>query len=373
MSSLLRSASVRPVLASIAGVVAFCNGALAQFATRVISYAPAPGQRVQDALFNDPARALGPPGVQGGLSSPDNSKIVTLGGFGGTITLGFDRPIWRNRHNPRGVDFTIYGNAFYAAGDPTRRFAEPGVVEVSRDDNQNGEADDAWYLIPGSHLGVPISREIRQFDAATLNPLWIPPGRTGTWSVEGYRLPSVPFDARPPLLSASAIDESVWGYADLMPTLALGDTDGDDSADDPDAAPDEFYSRADDPLKVGVSAQSAGGSAFSIAWAVNAATGAPPTSSGALDRIDFVRITTGVDFVDALFGEISTEISSVADVSPVYNTDWNADGAVGVQDIFEFLTDWFFGVGEHGGADFDSSEQTSIQDLFAFLLAWFAA
>ncbi|HMN40775.1 MAG TPA: CRTAC1 family protein [Phycisphaerales bacterium] len=47
--------------------------------------------------------------------------------------------------------------------------------------------------------------------------------------------------------------------------------------------------------------------------------------------------------------------------------DWNAGGELNVQDIFDFLNDWFA-----GGGDFDASGTSSIQDIFDFLNAWFA-
>jgi hypothetical protein len=343
------------------------------FAMRVVDYSPAPGQRVRDMQFNLPERALGAPGTLGGLSAPDNSKVVTLGGFGGSITLGFDHSVWRNRFNPRGYDFIVYGNALYAGGDPLRRFAECGVVEVSRDDNHNGLADDAWYLIPGSHLAFPYPRTTINWNGATMNPNWIPPAHspTDTWSTTGYLLSGPPFDSGQLLVNTNTdgppATEQVWGYADIMPTVLLGDTDGDGIVDKPELTAAACYTAPDDPLVVGVSAGSGGGAAFRIAWAVDPATGQPAN----LDRIDFVRITTAVSFVSPLLGEVSTEISGVADVRPVYTADWNQDGSVTVDDIFVFLNSWFAGSGENGGADFDNSGATTVDDIFVFLNAWF--
>ena len=338
------------------------------FATRVLDYSPAPGQFVQNPQFNDPTRALGPPGIAGGLSAGDNSKCVTLGGFGGSITLGFDHSIRANPHNPRRCDFIVYGNGFLVGGDPMRRNAECGVIEVSRDDNHNGLADDAWYLIPGSHLAPPIVRTTAAWNALTLNPTWVPPGRSGAWNTSGYMLPTGAFSASPILVNTLGTGaEQVWGYADLAPTLLLGDTNADNTIADPGADAANFYTRPDDPLAVGISPGSGGGSAIAIRWAVDPATGAPAN----LDRIDFVRITTGINAVHPILGEISTEISALADVRPVYTPDWNADGAINAQDIFDFLADWFAGVGEHGGADYNSSGATNVQDIFDFLSAWF--
>jgi hypothetical protein len=49
--------------------------------------------------------------------------------------------------------------------------------------------------------------------------------------------------------------------------------------------------------------------------------------------------------------------------------DYNQDGHLTVQDIFDFLTGWFSGA---ANADFDHSGGLSVQDIFAFLNSWFA-
>ena len=361
------------------GVAACAAGAQSPFATRVVEYAPAPGQFVQSSQYNDPSRALGPPGMAGGLSAGDNAKVVTLGGFGGTITLGFDHSIWANPHNPMGLDFIVFGNAFFVGGDVNRRWAESGVVEVSRDDNHNGLADDAWYLIPGSHLATtpptppppPPLRTTVMWDSAMLNPAWVPPGRSGAWTTSGYLLPASPFGSNPLLQNTGGgASEQVWGYADLAPTLLLGDTTASNVVDDPDADPARFYTVPDDPMTVGITPGSGGGSAFAIGWAVDEPTGLPV--SPPLDRIDFVRITTGVHGTTSLLGEVSTEVSAVADVRARYTADWDRNGLLEVADIFAFLNSWFAGIGENGGADFNESGAVTVQDIFDFLNAWFA-
>ncbi|HVU64597.1 MAG TPA: CRTAC1 family protein [Phycisphaerales bacterium] len=47
--------------------------------------------------------------------------------------------------------------------------------------------------------------------------------------------------------------------------------------------------------------------------------------------------------------------------------DWNADGQVSVQDIFDYLNDWFA-----GSADVNGSGTTTTQDIFDFLNGWFS-
>jgi hypothetical protein len=46
--------------------------------------------------------------------------------------------------------------------------------------------------------------------------------------------------------------------------------------------------------------------------------------------------------------------------------DWNCSGTVSVQDIFDFLSDYFT-----GRADFNADGITSVQDIFDFLAAYF--
>lgn len=257
------------------------------FATRVIEYRPAPGQFVNDPQYNDPTRALGAP-VGGGTIAPDNTKLVTLGGFGGTITLGFDQTVWDHPDNPHGLDFIVFGNSSWVANLPFLRWAEAAIVEISRDANHNGIADDPWYVIPGSHLHDP-KRQRREGH---------------------FLLPDEPF-ATPPVLNTNTDgSEAFWGYADLNPVLLLGDLDGDNVIDDPNIGVDAFYTRPDDPREEGLSPGSGGGDAFDIAWAVHPLTGEPAGLRG----FDFIRITTAVDADNGQFGEVSAEIGGVAAV-----------------------------------------------------------
>lgn len=296
--------------------------AQSDFATRVLAYRPAPGQFAQDAEFGDPGAALGPP-VGAGVFDGDETKAVTLGGFGGSIVLGFDRPVRDDPKNRLGLDFIVFGNAFWSGGDPNRRWAEPATVEISADANGNGVADDPWYVIRGSHLAVPAQHWQSQTwdddaDDPTYPPLyawWIPPGEHGVWQTWGFRLPAEPFETMLVLDNPNgpfAADEGIWGYADLSPTLVLGDLDGDGVVDDHAMLPEEFYTTPDDPFAVGVDAGSGGGDAFDIAWAVDPATGAP----AGLRSFDFVRITNATNVVFGPFGERSAEVCGVADVRP---------------------------------------------------------
>ncbi|MBK9128056.1 MAG: hypothetical protein IPM13_09670 [Phycisphaerales bacterium] len=367
--------------------VALCAAVLAQaqapFAAQVIDYAPAPGQFVSDPFYNDPAKALGRPHA-GGFSEPGNSSLVSLGGFGGSVTLRFVPPVMDDPANPFGLDAIVYGNAFYVAGSPNRRWAECGHIEISRDVNGNGLADDPWYLIPGSHITSlrprPQGGQLEwqtwddNIDDPTFPPddeTWLPPGASGTWTTWAWRLPPAIFETfvvqNPNGLAAT--EEGIWGYADFTPTLKLGDTNGDNIIDDPNARPEIFYTRPDNPLKVGITPGSGGGDAFDIAWAVDPATGAPV----GLDGFDFIRLTTAVN--RAMFspplGELSTEIDAVADVAPGAMGDSEGDGDIDHAD-FVLLASCL--AGEHAVVptcpcrihDFDHDGDVDLRDLAAF-------
>ncbi|MBL0870475.1 MAG: hypothetical protein IBJ18_07870 [Phycisphaerales bacterium] len=327
------------VCAAFLSAMALCSASHADspFATRVVSFDPAPGQFVRNPAYNDPLKALGAP-IGGGLFAPANDKVVSLGGFGGSITLGFDSPIVNlppttpDGFNPIGLDFIVFGNAFYAgSADGQWRFAELVVVEVSRDVNANGLADDPWYLIPGSRLqnaSFPLQRVVKAWDDNTAdtsrppaNPAWIPVGRSGVWTSSTFAIPGT--GLVPPVFVGGGdglTPASIWGYADCSPTLLLGDLDADGVSDDPSITPEMFYTRPGNPLVPGVDGftpGTGGGDAFDISWAIDPTTGL----SANLPSIDFVRLSTGVDATGGLLGEVSGEIGGVARVVlPVINT-----------------------------------------------------
>lgn len=328
----------------IAALLAALNGPRARagdFADAVVNYTPAPGQFINSPAYNDPARALGPP-VGGGTASPDNTKLVSLGGFGGSITLRFTPPLEDDPANPFGLDAIVFGNASWVASNPNRRFAEAGVIEVSADDNANGLADDAWYLIPGSHLpspGTALQGQAWDNNASTPTPpantAWYPgasfPGWPASYVTTAFRLPALFESAvltNP--LGTSATFEGARGYADCTPTLVLGDTDADNTPDAP-LTSGEFYTAPDNPFAVGITPGSGGGDAFDLAHAVDPLTGAPAH----LRRADFVRVSTAVNFIAGALGELSTEVGAVARVRPRPGFfDIDADTRCDTEDLY---------------------------------------
>jgi hypothetical protein len=301
------------------------------FATRVIDFNPAPGQFVNVEAFNDPDRALGAP-IGGGTGDGNDISVVSLGGFGGTLTLAFDHTVEDHPLSPMGLDAIGFGNAFWVGGSEERHWGECATIEISLDENENGLADDPWYLIPGSHI---VDRDaqwsVQRWDDDvsddTYPPAlasWIPPGRRGVWDTVGYRLPDDPFHGpvvRNPLEGTG--EEGVFGYADYTPTLLLGDLDADNVIDDPDITPEAFYTRPDDPHRVGITPGAGGGDAFDIARAIDPQTGQPANLPG----FTFIRITNGVHAVNGPFGEVSPEIDAVADatIDPIGDFDGDED------------------------------------------------
>lgn len=335
-----------------------------------MAFDPAPGQFVRVADFNDPSRALGSPS-SGGISSADNSSVVSLGGFGGSITLGFDHTVEDDPKNSFGMDAIVYGNAFWFGEDPQVHWAEAAMIEISLDTNGNGLADDPWYLIPGSHILDPVG----QFSTMTwddniadqtylpTDSSCIPPGRTGVWDTHAYELPVSLFGQ---LLvenpSSDATKEGVLGYADYSPTLRLGDLNADDVVDDETRLPHEFYTVPDDPRTVGMSCGSGGGDAFDIAWAIDPQTQEPANLPG----FDFIRLTTAVHALLDLVGEKSAEIDAVADVAPDPFGDFDGNGGVDLSDYAEFQV--CFGVVPVPGSDCERGdwERDGTIDLIDF-------
>lgn len=243
--------------------------------------------------FTDPAKALGAP-VGGKISQPDNSSVVSLGVPRASITLKFDTPVTDDANNPFGLDFIVYANAFWVAGNPQRKFQEPAVVEISEDINANGVADDPWYFIPGSR-GLSLT--------GGLTPIVSEP--------DGLDNSSNPLHLGGNILNPNGTDEEFnWGYAEMTPTVQ------------PYL---DNYVRPDNPFEVGLTPGSGGGDAFDIAWAVDT-LGMPAN----LTQFHFVRITTLVDRFMFGLGPLTSEVDAVADVAPKIDTDGD-----GILDAFE--------------------------------------
>jgi hypothetical protein len=201
--------------------------------------------------------------------------MVSLGGWGGSITFGFDHTV----ENREGLDVQILGNAFLMGGSTAYGSSEPGIVMVSRDENGNGLPDDTWYELKGCLYDDPQTRHdyIRTYtrEGDTLQnefhrhpyfPQWIA-GEEMTFT--GALLP--PQTER---INGQNVQRILdYGYADNKPN---SDKDG---------------------------------TSFDLSWAVDA-QGQPVRLSG----VDFFRIYTAVDETLDVTGELSTEICGAIDL-----------------------------------------------------------
>ena len=277
----------------------------AQFVKNVHSYLPAPGQYTNTEQIGRPAAAQSIVGKLNGL--------VSLGGFGGYIVIGFEQSIENDPANPYGVDFTIFGNA-------TSIWSEAGIVQVMRDDNGNGLPDDTWHEIAGSDHYFSTTRANYQLtytnpgDGVVADISWTDHlGQSGTMRANSFhQQPYYPMSAYFPgvntqqltfsgTLLAGNIDVSsttqvivgrrAFGYADNTRVLSLTEN-----------LPDNPYT---------VEIEGSGGDAFDISWARDVGG-----NYVELDKIDFIRIYTGMNAIAGWLGEVSTEIAGIRDVAP---------------------------------------------------------
>lgn len=128
------------------------------YIARVYEYCPAPGQFVNEMPRFESGDAYTSVLRKAEESiSGTNDIMITLGGYGGYVTFGFDHTVM----NVEGEnDFRVWGNCFYEATDPESKggSAEPGIVMVSLDRNCNGLPDDEWYELAGSEYYSPATR-----------------------------------------------------------------------------------------------------------------------------------------------------------------------------------------------------------------------
>lgn len=265
------------------------------FANKVWEYLPAPGQYINTPTSAYESGFTTEQVLERATERLKNKILLSLGGFGGSITVGFHQPI----RNVKGeYDFKIYGNAAYNQHTATGALggsAEPGIVLVSKDTNGNGLPDDEWYELAGSEYGK--DTETRGYEITYYRPQpangnvrWTDNQgggdfiyRNGFHQQDSYYpnwITENEITFRGTRLRNNAEDEGgtwvgycyPWGYADNHPNSTKQ-------------------------------------SCFQIDRAVDL-NGMPVT----LDEIDFVKIYTAVNQNAGWTGEISTEIATVEDL-----------------------------------------------------------
>lgn len=132
--------------------------------TQVFEFFPAPGQftnKYPAATATDTEETMRAKAEMNLIAN----NFVSLGGFGGFVTFGFDHTII----NKEGNDFIVLGNAGL-------NMAEPGIIMVSYDANGNGKADDEWYEIAGSEYNKETT--IKNYEMTYYKPETEPAPRT---------------------------------------------------------------------------------------------------------------------------------------------------------------------------------------------------
>lgn len=125
-------------------------GSYSKYVSNVLDFRPAVGQftnEIPEYMVGDTSSSMLQK-ARGSLVG-SNTSMISLGGFGGYVVLGFDHTI----PNMNGRDFKILGNAFWGnnANEPRSGSCEPGIIMVAYDRNKNGKPDDnEWYEIAGS-------------------------------------------------------------------------------------------------------------------------------------------------------------------------------------------------------------------------------
>jgi hypothetical protein len=313
------------VTVDFGGIVPEPNpGGATAYITEVLDYMPAVGQ------FTNKLPAYEPGDTQETMNEKALAAIgnnaggmITLGGFGGYVTVGFDHTIG-NAAGKR--DFRVLGNAFLADENPELDApqggsCEPGVIAVAYDANKNGVPDDnEWYEIAGSAHEDPAGELWYQMAADNGNDVNLcrdysityhrpasEPASKEEWGTyirwednkgnSGYKA-KVPFHAQPyyPLWAAgdeltfsgtrlpqNAIDESGTGNYYVLYKFRYGYADNEPNAGE--------------------------GSAIDIDWAVN-----DKGQKVHLPGVDFIRIYTGVNQESGNIGECSTEICGIEDL-----------------------------------------------------------
>jgi hypothetical protein len=303
------------------------------WADYVVEFNQTIGQHVGDEALSDSTAALGAPNYRGEYDS-QTYAILSLG-QGGHIVLGFDQPVIDDRLNPEGYDFIVFGNAMWHGGTFGYKWIEPAYIEIAQDVDGNkmydSQIDGPFYLLlpPYKRPAELAPTQVTEFDTDPYNFF----GDTGNTVT--------------PLA----------GYADITPSLRLGDIDADNVVEVPNMDTAAFYTvpdrhaDPDDTTTWAIDPGSGGGDAFDIKWAVEVdryedttafiAEGVWGSSSdqyyspivgtpipkldqygqpvGAnIDRFTFIRIVDAVpnDFQE-LWGDIDSEIDAVADVAPV--------------------------------------------------------
>ncbi|WP_300105221.1 PKD-like domain-containing protein [uncultured Alistipes sp.] len=261
---------------------------------RVCEFLPAPGQFVNEgytAATMEEACAVAEKLLAAG-------SYVSLGGFGGSIVVGFDHSIDNSGGD---YDFAVEGNSFESS-------SEPGIVWVMQDENGDGLPNDTWYELKGSEWGKP--ETVQDYAVTYYKPAsegmdvqWTD-NRGGTGTIDHLAfheqayypawVEAESYTLRGTRLEARNYDQSGDGTYWILPPYDWGYADN--------------YSSVDRLTNRPNSTAAANANRFRISDAVRF-DGQPAN----LRYVDFVKIQTGINAKCGWLGEASTEVLGVYD------------------------------------------------------------
>ncbi|MCQ2203789.1 MAG: hypothetical protein MJZ15_05030 [Bacteroidales bacterium] len=279
---------------------------------RVYEYRPAPGQFINTMpAWEDGDDELSMAKKAEDLIANNNGSMICLGGFGGYVVFGFDHMI----KNVEGhYDFTVLGNAFYQNGlGEEGGSCEPGVVMVSRDENENGIPDDKWYELAGSeyyksktrhnftityfrtpedHVATPDQNNKSLVDTSFVAWKTSTGGTGHIYKNSFHRQNYYPnwikddqYSFTGTLLANNAVDASGKGTNYILYSYGYGYVDNHPNTDAKNR------------------------SKFNIDWAVDA-----EGNRVVLDGVDFVKVYTALNQYAGWLGETSTEVANAWDL-----------------------------------------------------------
>lgn len=284
--------------------------------TRVLEFMPAPGQFIHEVPEYETGNTAEDMRLMAETYLANNARsMVSLGGFGGYITVGFDHTI----ANVAGeYDFKVLGNAFYADANPNPDgrlggSCEPGVIQVSYDANGNGLADDAWYEIAGSEYNHP--QTVKNYELTYHRP--DPDKQPVTDDAQPHYSDLEYIRWSDNQGNGGYLKKNVFHAQAYFPEWIEGDkytlrgTRLPDNGVDESGSGNYFVLYAFDYGYADNHPNTSDLSNIKIDWAVNA-DGVPVWLPG----VDFIRIHTGVHQQNGWLGECSTEILGVTDLHP---------------------------------------------------------
>lgn len=274
-----------------------------RYPTAVVEYRPAPGQYINTQYWGCDEAAQSLAGADGHIS---------LGAFGGSVTVQFSPAVLNDTKNPFGVDFVIWGN-------PQPYWCEGGAVQVMCDCNGNGLPDDTWYQLASSqHFFKSSKKSTYTYSnpfTANFPVEWKDEtGATGSVANVSQRGNELyPEQELFPQIAADGALYSGWEYQPKVsisggsvrsynPAFGLADNQL-VNRDAPLNMPDNPYTDT---------VEGCGGDSFDISWAVDEAG-----NYIQLDSIHFIRIYTAYQAMGGWLGELSPEITSIVAVAPV--------------------------------------------------------